>query len=395
MMLHYSSMLFHALSWMIIRFWAWWVVTLNSVRMWSYREDAICIEVTYIRENEQTARLYFAEQTFYIKRTVFIEVSYNQPKLCPSATWYPNASTDVDSTAMGSQPYSIFVDTNNTLYAAARSLSNVKIWFKTSTTADKLISTGLYYPGAVFATSNGDVYVDNGFNNSRVDKWTPNATTPVVAMYIPDSCYGLHVDLFDNIYCSIDKFHYVIKSSLNGSANNSIVVAGTGVNGSSSTMLCTPRGIFVDRLFNFYVADCGNNRIQYFTSGNLTGTTVAGVTAAGTISLQCPTGVALDGGGYLFIVDGENHRVVGQSSNGFRCVVGCTNTSGSASNQLSFPRSLSFDSYGNIYVVDRSNDRVQKFSLQNNTCGEFFEGKLRAMPRKVWANVFCWGWSCL
>jgi DNA-binding beta-propeller fold protein YncE len=140
-------------------------------------------------------------------------------------------------------------------------------------------------------------------------------------------------------------------------------------------MLYVPRGIFVDRLFNFYVADCGNNRIQFFQSGNLNGTTVAGVAATGTISLQCPTGVVLDGGGYLFIVDGEHHRVVGQSSNGFRCVVGCTNTSGSASNQLSLPRSLSFDSYGNIYVVDRSNNRVQLFFLENNTCGEFFMGE--------------------
>ena len=262
------------------------------------------------------------------------------------------------------------------------------MWLENSTTPDRILSAGLYSPSAVFVTTNGDVYVDNGFNNSRVDKWRPNATTPVVGMFIPDTCYGLHVDLFDNVYCSIDMYHQVMKGSLNGSANNSIVVAGTGVNGSSSTMLCTPRGIFVDRLFNFYVADCGNNRIQFFQSGNLTGTTVAGVTAAGTVSLKCPTGVALDGDGYLFIVDGNNHRVVGQSSNGFRCVVGCTNTSGSASNQLSSPRSLSFDSYGNIYVVDRSNDRVQKFYLQNNTCGEFCERKTESTASQRVARVF-------
>ena len=326
----------------------------------------MCIRVTFMRSSEQT---------FHVIRTVFVEASYNQPKFCPSATWNPYAYTEVSNSTIGSQPYSIFVDTNNSLYAASWFFDKVLMWLENSTSADRILTAGLYSPSAVFVTSNGDVYVDNGFNNSRVDKWTPNATIPVTAMIIPDFCFGLHVDLFDNIYCSINKFHQVMKGSLNGSANNSIVVAGTGANGSSSTMLNTPRGIAVDRLFNFYVADCGNNRVQFFQPGNLTGTTVAGVTAAGTISLQCPTGVTLDGGGYLFIVDGEHHRVVGQSSNGFRCVVGCTNTSGSASNQLSYPRSLSFDSYGNIHVVDRFNDRIQLFYIQNNTCGEFLEEK--------------------
>ena len=336
----------------------------------------MCIRVTFIRENVQTAPLLLLRKyNFDSVYTVFIEVSYNQPKFCPSAYWNPTGSTFAGNNSVGSLAYSIFIDTNNSFYLAERSFSQVDIWFETSTYPDRTLSYGLYYPSGVFVTTNGDVYVDNGFNNSRVDKWTPNATIPVTAMIIPDSCFGLHVDLFDNIYCSINMYHQVMKGSLNGSANNSIVVAGTGVNGSSSTMLDTPRGIVVDRLFNFYVADCGNNRIQFFQPGNLTGTTVAGVTAAGTISLQCPTGVTLDGGGYLFIVDGEHHRVVGQSSNGFRCVVGCTNTSGSAPNQLSYPRSLSFDSYGNLYVLDRSNNRVQQFILQNNTCGEFFGGK--------------------
>ena len=41
----------------------------------------------------------------------------------------------------------------------------------------------------------------------------------------------------------------------------------------------------------------------------------------------------MDGNGYLFIADKENHRIVGSGPNEFRCLIGCTE-SGSANNQL-------------------------------------------------------------
>jgi tripartite motif-containing protein 71 len=122
-------------------------------------------------------------------------------------------------------------------------------------------------------------------------------------------------------------------------------------------------------LLDLYVADCNNNRIQVFQSGQLNGVTVAGNGASGAITLNCPTGVVLDTNGYLFIVDSNNHRIVGSGSYGFRCVVGCSG-GGSASNQLFYPQSMAFDSYGNMFVSDRSNGRIQKFVFQNNTCGE-------------------------
>ncbi|CAF5112386.1 unnamed protein product, partial [Rotaria sp. Silwood1] len=39
----------------------------------------------------------------------------------------------------------------------------------------------------------------------------------------------------------------------------------------------------------------------------------------------------------------------------------------STSSQLNNPSHLSFDSYGNIFVTDRDNSRVQKFILIPNT----------------------------
>jgi hypothetical protein len=118
-----------------------------------------------------------------------------------------------------------------------------------------------------------------------------------------------------------------------------------------------------------YVADSGNDRIQQFMLGQSNGTTVAGGGTSGNISLNNPTGVVLDGDGYLFITDSNNGRIVGESSNGFRCLIGCSGSSGSTPSILSSPHMMNFDTYGNIFVVDAGNSRIQKFLLSTNSCG--------------------------
>ena len=82
---------------------------------------------------------------------------------------------------------------------------------------------------------------------------------------------------------------------------------------------------------------------------------MAGIGAAGTISLIAPHGVIVDGDGYLFIADFGAHRIIGSGPNGFRCIAGCSGVSGSASDQLDNPTRLNFDSDGNLFVVDKFN----------------------------------------
>ena len=54
-------------------------------------------------------------------------------------------------------------------------------------------------------------------------------------------------------------------------------------------------------------------------------------------------------------------------SAGGTCVVGCSNSAGSGTDQLSRPRDLKFDQYGNLYVSDRDNHRIQKFMLNKSS----------------------------
>jgi hypothetical protein len=277
-----------------------------------------------------------------------------------------------NNNTVGTHLRGIFVNSNNTVYVADWKNGRIQIWMNDTTNPTRTITGGLVQPFSIFVTINGDIYVDNGHSNGRVDKWTLNSNTSVPVMYVKSSCYGLFVDINDNLYCSIRNQHQVVKKWLNNSTNTSKIVAGTGINGSASNMLNGPVEIFVDINLDLYVADAGNHRIQLFRSGQSNGITVAGSgSSTTTITLNSPTGVVLDADKYLFIVDQKNHRIVGSGPNGFRCLVGCSGSSGSESNQLQHPRGLSFDSFGNMFVTDRDNHRIQKFVLSTDSCGKY------------------------
>ena len=298
-------------------------------------------------------------------------VSYNQPRFGLYTFWTSNAITVATSGTVGGAPYGLFVDINNTLYVANRESSRVQIWLEGQNAPTRNITNTLGYPFSLFVSGIGDLFVDNGLINNRVDRWRSNSTA---VMSVRSACYGLFVDITNTVHCSMYAQHQVAAKSLNSDSSMWIVAAGTDCPGSSSNQLLYPWGIFVDRNLNLYVADCGNNRVQLFFSGQVTATTVAGATTPGTISLYCPTDVLLDADGYLFIVDSSNHRIIGSGPNGFRCLVGCSGPGG-ASNQLNNPTSFSFDSYGNIFVVDRDNSRIQRFNLITNTSARTYQRK--------------------
>lgn len=230
-------------------------------------------------------------------------------------------------------------------------------------------STSVIYPdvdgtASIFVTDDGEIYVDNG-GNRRVDKLSLNPKENVPVMEVDGLCRGIFADIEDNLYCSLNGGNRVVKKSLKNNTNT-ITVAGIGLMGLQPNRLAEPCGIFVDINFDLYVADSGNNRIQLFHPENENGTTI--VMTGLTKELKQPTGVVLDGNSYLFIVDKDNDRVIGSGPYGFRCIVGC-GISGAGPNHLNGPMTLSFDTYGNIFVADVFNTRIQKFTLKNNFCG--------------------------
>jgi len=291
--------------------------------------------------------------------------SFNQPRFRINATWNSIAMTFANQSFVGANPYGIFVNSNNSIYIPNRETGQIHIWLNENhLNPTKTIEGNLFESFSLFVTMNGDIYVDNGPANGRVNKWIRENETWISVMNVTSYCYDLFVDIYENLYCSLHNNHRVDKKWSNGTTT---IVAGRGVQGLSSDMLNGPVGIFVDINFDLYVADYENHRIQLFYLNQRNGITVAGKTSTNlTIELNHPTGVVLDGDQYLFIVDQGNHRIIDSDENGFHCIFGCSG-GGSTNNKLFYPISMSFDSYGNIYVTDQYNNRVQKISLSKKS----------------------------
>jgi hypothetical protein len=194
--------------------------------------------------------------------------------------------------------------------------------------------------------------------------------TPILEVLFAVDCWTLFMNPSHQLYCSEENRHQVVKITLGPSGNEVVRVAGTGYSGAGTNTLFNQYGIFVSDSQDLYVADCGNDRVQLFRSGQLNGTTVAGNGAPNTIALDCPTDVILDANEYLFISDLHYHRVVGSGPYGFRCIVGCWGGPSSGSAYLYYPMGISFDRLGNLYVADQYNHRIQKFNTLNNSCSE-------------------------
>jgi hypothetical protein len=188
-------------------------------------------------------------------------------------------------------------------------------------------------------------------------------------------------------------------------ATNGTTIAGTGFQGSTATLLNTPKDVFVDSLQNIYVADSVNQRIQYFPNGSTTGITlssswstvgslwgvqpvngsiyacdntlsavwkngsaVAGDQGTGSAAnqLNLPQGFAVDTSvtiGTIYAVNSQQHTIVqwavGASTG--TVVAGVNGNPGSSAILLRYPVSIKLDYYTNMFVVDNNNHRIQLF----------------------------------
>ena len=303
---------------------------------------------------------------------MFIDISYNRPQLCANATWNPYGIIWAGQGLLGNEPYGLFIDQRDIIYGLTYGTSVVHVWRRNSTIPIRNITGGLSNSESVFVASDDDVYVDNGAQSSkrRVDKWTTNSSSGTRVMNVTGACTGLFMDRTNNLYCAMWNKHRVIRAPMNGSVTTAVIVAGNGSAGSSSNLLNGPVGIFIDDDFNLFVADSQNDRIQRFSIGNLTGTTVLGVGIPTGASLNFPRSVILDADGNLYVADSSGHRIVRLGSDGFHSIIGCTGGSSNATNDLNEPATIAFDSLGNIFVMEKENDRLQLFELLVNSCGK-------------------------
>jgi sugar lactone lactonase YvrE len=133
-----------------------------------------------------------------------------------------------------------------------------------------------------------------------------------------------------------------------------------GQNGTANGQFAngSPAGIALDAAEKIYVADRGNNRIQVFDkNGNFLSAHAVG---------SFPNGIDIDGSGKICVVEEGNHgfKLFNSSFGLIKSVGGAV---GSGNGQFNSPDGVSFDQFGNFFIADRSNFRIQKF----NTAGDF------------------------
>jgi sugar lactone lactonase YvrE len=206
--------------------------------------------------------------------------------------------------------------------------------------------SGLHNPTAVTFDPSGNLWVTDAFDN-RILRFAPPFTS------------GMSANLV------------IGQASFTTSLGLSIT---------TQSSLYSPWNIAFDSSGNLWVADCGDNRVLRFAppfSNGLNANLVigqSGFTTFGSATTQtgtsCPISLSFDSSGYLWVSDSSNNRVLRfgpQFSNGTiaNLVIGQASfTAGAAAASqagLSGPSFLTFDSRGDLWVVDISSSRVLEF----------------------------------
>ena len=147
-------------------------------------------------------------------------------------------------------------------------------------------------------------------------------------------------------------------------------------------------GVAVDASGNVYISDGTNNKIRVVTASTGIISTYAGTGTAGALGdgaaasaaqLSAPRGLAIDGSGNLYIADANNNKVRKiVLSTGIITTVAGTGTAGATgdgaaatSALLNSPRGVCTDAAGNIYIADRSNNKVRKVTVSSGIISTF------------------------
>ena len=213
-----------------------------------------------------------------------------------------------------------------------------------TTNAAALTASGMYQPVAAAEDSAGNIYVSE-YLQARVLQFKPPFTNGMSASLVfgqPDFT--------------------------------------TGTGNTTQNGLHGPTSVAIDSSGNLWVADAANNRILQYKppfSNGMDASLVLGQAnfnsfgeATTNSGLHQPLGLAFDPSGNLWVVDGNNNRVLefkapfanGESAS---VVIGQSDftSSGTATTAsgLNFPRGVAFDSSGNLWVADAFNFRILQY----------------------------------
>jgi uncharacterized protein (TIGR03437 family) len=226
---------------------------------------------------------------------------------------------------------------------------------------------------------------------------------------------GIAIDSSGALYVT-DTMNHVIRKVVVG-GNITLLAGSRGTSGfrekdakgelleAKNAELNAPTGIAIDSAGNIYFCDTRNHRVRKIGTDNkiqtIAGTGEKGETGDGgkavEAKLNSPTGVAVDAAGNVYIADQMNHRIRKVDKDGIITTVAGTGLPGYSGNgglatraQLFYPCCIALDKQGNLFIADRTNNRVRRVDAQTGTIslvagtgrfGDDFDGRAAEQAR--------------
>ena len=242
-------------------------------------------------------------------------------------------------------------------------------------------------PVGLSIDASGNIYVADR-DHHRIRKITPagvvstfagsgsagstNGTGTAASFRKPND---LAVDAAGNVYIADSENHKIRKITPAGVVSN---FAGSGSAGSangtgSAASFNEPTGIAIDPSGNIYVCDKNNHLIRKITPAGVV-STLAGSGSAGSTngtgtaaSFKIPYNIQCDLSGNIYVADHDNHLIRKITPAGVVSTLagsgsaGNTNGTGTAAS-FNNPRDIDLDASGNLYVCDKTNNRIRKIT---------------------------------
>lgn len=234
-------------------------------------------------------------------------------------------------------------------------------------------------PEGAAEDGNGHLYVSD-LNNNRVQRFTNeglfNQTLGVGGAGSGEgqmAPQGVGVDSSGNLWV-VDTGNSRLQelyAGLDGAVTTNWITIGGPAAGSAPGAFYLPTDVAFDPSGNLWVVEFSNHRVQELPAGKSATVTADWITIGGTASgtspgsFTNPTGIAADRNGGIWVAEYGNNRLqhlpAGQAATaaGNWVTYGGT-ASGTVPGQFSHPDRMTVDSFGNLYVSDYGNNRVQE-----------------------------------
>ncbi|CAF1104887.1 unnamed protein product [Rotaria magnacalcarata] len=274
---------------------------------------------------DDNSNLYIVDKTYH--RVYRLNKDYNVLKFIGSANGL--AGSDLNSL---NSPHDIYIASPNKIYIADTNNSRIVCWDPSIGNLSLVYGSTnsptnpLNSPMSVTMDSNSIMYVAD-YGNNRIVSFNINDKLPKFSLelasnqnneretYVITPITIKYDTTMNSIIIAQETGYNVIRWDTSSTPAKWTLIAGSA----SSELSGTSRTLFnkvcyanVDPYGNTYVADCYNQRIQYYQGDLTKGRTIAGVILAkGTnpYLFNQPTSVTLDKDNNLYVSDSNNYRI--------------------------------------------------------------------------------------